>query len=204
LNTPRPRSHESLVGEALAMDAQAGTQSLGAASARTAAPLDVEALFRRHGEFVLRMAQRMGAEDADDVLQEVFARACRKASSFGGRSAPQTWLVGICVRVVQEQRRKIGLRRRLADAARAVMPFAPAPRDPAAQAQGHEEQRLVHGILTRMARKKREVFVLYELEGLSGAEIADALGVSQGTVRSRLFHARRDFLRLLGREEASR
>jgi RNA polymerase sigma-70 factor (ECF subfamily) len=53
-----------------------------------------------------------------------------------------------------------------------------------------------------MAAKKREVLALYEIDGLSGDEIAERLGCPPATVRTRLYHARREFLRLARRHGA--
>jgi RNA polymerase sigma-70 factor (ECF subfamily) len=55
----------------------------------------------------------------------------------------------------------------------------------------------VHQLLAKMSKKKREVFVLREVEQLSGEEVAEILNIPTATVRTRLFHARRDFARLV-------
>jgi DNA-directed RNA polymerase specialized sigma24 family protein len=56
--------------------------------------------------------------------------------------------------------------------------------------------RQVREVLARMAAKKREVFVLYELEGLSGEEIAERIGCGTATVWTRLHYARQEFRRI--------
>jgi RNA polymerase sigma-70 factor (ECF subfamily) len=59
-----------------------------------------------------------------------------------------------------------------------------------------EAARRVDRILAKMSRKKREVFALFELQGLAGEEIADLLGIPLDTVWSRLAHARREFTKI--------
>ena len=54
----------------------------------------------------------------------------------------------------------------------------------------------MEGVLERMSPKKREVFALFELEGLSGEEIAARIGVPVNTVWTRLHHARREFIKI--------
>ena len=67
----------------------------------------------------------------------------------------------------------------------------------------HEDERQFSEILARMAPKKREVLVLFEIEGLSGEAIAERVGCPLDTVWSRLYHARREFARL-ARSDAQR
>ena len=62
---------------------------------------------------------------------------------------------------------------------------------------------LVYQLLTKMSRKKREVFILREVEQLSGEEVAQILGIPTATVRTRLFHARKEFTRLLEKAGAA-
>jgi RNA polymerase sigma-70 factor, ECF subfamily len=153
------------------------------------------ALFDLHFHFVLRSCSALGLApaDADDALQETFLVAHRKLRQFReGRFAP--WLYRIAANIVSARHRTARLRQALG----ALW----LPRDnqhaagPDAAVQESEARRDVARVLSRMSPRKREVFALFELEGRSGEEIAAQVGVSLGTVWTRLFHARRDFARI--------
>jgi RNA polymerase sigma-70 factor (ECF subfamily) len=145
-------------------------------------------LFVEHGRFVLRVLLRMGVaeQDAQDVCQEVFLTAFRKHDQFLGASRETTWLYGICLRLASNHRRK-GQRRReqlIADAAHVEA----TPRD-----HDIDAQRLLQKLdaaLSRLADKKREVFVLFEFAERDMDEIAEIVSVPVKTCYSRLYAAR--------------
>jgi len=68
--------------------------------------------------------------------------------------------------------------------------------DPSVAYESREAAAGVHRLLSKLSEKKRTVFVLFELEELSGEEIAEAVGVPLATVWTRLFHARKEFTEL--------
>jgi RNA polymerase sigma-70 factor (ECF subfamily) len=161
---------------------------------------DARALYDAEAEFVQRAVARLAGPDSDlqDLVHEVFVIAIRRLSSFEGRSTIRTWLYGIAVRVVAEWRRRRKLRQFLGLSA------APEPVDrttPADVFEFRERALLVYRILDRMSEKKRAVFILHEMEGLSGEEIAASVGCPVKTVWTRLFHARQDFARALAKLE---
>ena len=154
------------------------------------------ALYNEHFDFILRISRRLGTPESelDDVVQETFLIAFRRLSSFtGGRFT--TWLYRIAANVVSGRFRKARVREALlslfgrSEAER----VSPGP-DHAYEAR--EAQAHVGRVLAQMAPKKREVFALYELEGLSGEEIAERVGCKVETVWTRLHYARVDFERL--------
>ncbi len=170
-----------------------------------AAPADFETLYRQHFRFVWRTARRMGIDRTwlDDVVQETFVVVHRRLSDFRGRSSVKTWLYGIVRRVVADHRR--AARRKPGDAACADpggAASAPADAGPEASAEQAERVRLLHRLLGELDEDKREVFILAELEGMTVAEIADALAVNANTLSSRLRAARREFEEAL--EKATR
>jgi len=132
------------------------------------------------------------AADAEDVLQETFAGAFRGLGSFEGRSSLKTWLTRILVRQAARCHRS---RRahptapldELSEPAKAVL----AGRAPSASAEDADLRMDVEAALDTLSPEHREVVVMRELQGMSYQEIAEALGVPQGTVESRLFRARR-------------
>jgi RNA polymerase sigma-70 factor (ECF subfamily) len=131
----------------------------------------------------------------DDLLQETFVVAFRKQGEFAGRSAPRTWLHSIAVRVSMNHRR--GRKRFLRFHERLAKEPQQHPPAPDSEALKKERQALVFKVLDRLPGKQREVFVLYELQELEGAEIAEILAIPEGTVWTRLHHARKRFKRLI-------
>jgi RNA polymerase sigma-70 factor (ECF subfamily) len=77
----------------------------------------------------------------------------------------------------------------------------PWPIEPERQLESRDELRRVWRCLMQIKPKKRVVFVLHDIEGLSGPEVAEMLAVGEATVRSRLHHARRELMALLAQEE---
>jgi RNA polymerase sigma factor (sigma-70 family) len=150
-------------------------------------------LYRDHYEFVWRCALRMGIEpgDAADVVQETFMIALRRFPEFDhaatGRAS--SWLYAILHNVIRNHAR--GERRRRARIDQlAVTPSGERIRGAAGTSLG---ARLLTEFLDELDEDKRTVFVLAELEGLSGPEIAEALGIKVATAQSRLRLAREAF-----------
>ncbi|GAG00490.1 unnamed protein product, partial [marine sediment metagenome] len=77
----------------------------------------------------------------------------------------------------------------------------PLPENPEQAVSKLQLSRLFYRLLDKLGAKKRQVLILYELEGYSGSEIAEMVGCKEATVWSRLHHARKDFQRLLSRGE---
>jgi RNA polymerase sigma-70 factor (ECF subfamily) len=154
-------------------------------------------LYRAHFGYVARLARSLGTPPAEheDVIQEVFSIAFRKLDTFQ-HGQITTWLYRICANVVTDHHRRRRVRgafARLFTPEKEVESTQPTPDAQLAQAQARDR---VGQILERMAPKKREVFVLFEIEGLSGDAIAAQVGCSTATVWTRLFHARKDFAKL--------
>jgi RNA polymerase sigma-70 factor (ECF subfamily) len=150
--------------------------------------------YERYASFVFRTARRLGIErdEVEDVVQEVFSVAFKRLPTFEAGQLT-TWLYRICSNRVTDRHRRRNLRRGLAHML-GVESYAP----PSAE-QGLERQdaeRIVAEIVGRMSPKKRDVFVLFEIEGLPGGEIAERVGCPVETVWTRLFHARKDFERI--------
>jgi RNA polymerase sigma-70 factor, ECF subfamily len=158
--------------------------------------LDIPRLFDTHGAFIARAIERLVGRGphVDDLLQETFIVAFKKAHRFdAGRSRASTWLYGIatnlCRRFERGQRRAGFFRERLAAHA-AVVAEGTRPDEALERA---EAVRVVQRAIKKLPFKQREVFVLFELEGLEGREIGALLGVKEGTVWTRLHHARKAF-----------
>jgi RNA polymerase sigma-70 factor, ECF subfamily len=154
------------------------------------------ALYERYVVFVVRTARRFGtpADELEDVAQEVFSVAFRKLDRFQVGEL-SSWLYQICHREVQHRHRARRFRQTFARLFGAGPPPAEIEGQERAVAR-HEAERRVGEILAAMNSKKREVFVLFEIEGLSGEAIAARIGRPIDTVWTRLFHARREFTRI--------
>lgn len=165
----------------------------------SAEPLTVDALFRAHVEDVHRIVARLlgpGASRADveDLTQQVFLAAHRALPEFRGDSKPSTWLYGIATRIVLTYLRSRRRHRRLVERLESEL-AAPRPvHEDSAEDQLDRRARLrsVWACLMRINPKKRIVFMLHEVEGLPGKEIAEALDIKEATVWTRLHHARRE------------
>jgi RNA polymerase sigma-70 factor (ECF subfamily) len=141
-----------------------------------------------------------GAADLDDVVQEVFVQVFRSLPDFRGQAKFSTWLHRVTVNVVLMHRRSAKSRPMLAAEAPSDLLADEAQTLPDDDAERRERMRAFQRLLGRLADKKRVVFVLHELEGLSPSEIADIVGAPVLTVRTRLFYARRELEALLPQE----
>jgi RNA polymerase sigma-70 factor (ECF subfamily) len=162
--------------------------------------MNVEQIYERHGDFVWRTLRRLGVEDAEarDATHDVFLIVHQHLARFEGKSSLSTWLFAICRSVARDFRRRerrgarvwleaevdeeIDLR---ADVGRAL--------------EQKQELAELERILATLSSEQRSVFILFEIEKLSGEEIAEALGIPLGTVYSRLKRGRAAF-----REEVER
>jgi RNA polymerase sigma-70 factor (ECF subfamily) len=125
--------------------------------------------------------------------------ALKKIDDFEGRSSHRSWLYGISLRVVAASRRRAKVRALLGFGS-AVEAQAVDERSPLAAIERRDAQIQVRKALSKISEKKRAVFILFEVEGLSGEEIAEAVGCPLKTVWTRLYHARQAFLRELRRQ----
>jgi RNA polymerase sigma-70 factor (ECF subfamily) len=160
-------------------------------------------LFDRHAQSVRRFIGRIGVgeSDADDLVQATFLEVVRAASRFDPRFPARNWLLGIAHAMVRRHRRS--LRRAAARLATAAgLTRSTPPPTPAEVFEGDDATRRLDHAFARLSAKKREVFVLVTLEGLSGEEAAGVLGIPINTIWTRLHHARSE-LRAALAEEAS-
>ncbi|MEM6993978.1 MAG: sigma-70 family RNA polymerase sigma factor [Myxococcota bacterium] len=158
------------------------------------APALVEALYLEHAAFVWRVAARMGidADEREDLVQDVFVVVHRNYAAYEGRGAITSWLFGIVRGLVANRRRRAGTAARHLRALR-----TPAAVDPVAGADAAET---IATFTRSLAEGQRVVFELSEIEGMSGPEVAEALGINLNTVYTRLRAARRAFRTFAERE----
>lgn len=142
-------------------------------------------LYRRHTprlyQFLLRVVGG-GEHDAEDAVQETWLRACRALGRFRWDCAFSSWLTGIGLNVARSW-----LRQR-ASSREAVLDELPEPPARAAPPDGRVD---LERAIAALPDSYRAVLVLHDVEGFKHGEIADRLGIAEGTSKSQLFAARR-------------
>jgi RNA polymerase sigma-70 factor (ECF subfamily) len=185
--------------DATRQDPKLDAGALGAGAARPRVP-DFALVYDDYFGFVWRNVLNRGIPHAsvDDVVQEVFIVVHRKLPEFEGRSSLKTWLAGIARRVVSDHVRKRG-NAPVGDPL--DVDVASALADPAEALDNKVAARLVDGLLALMTEDQREVFMMHELEEMTGREIAETTGTNENTVHTRLRAARKIFQEGLSRLE---
>jgi RNA polymerase sigma-70 factor (ECF subfamily) len=169
--------------------------------------LDASEIFRRHRHEIERWASRLGGPlvDCDDVVQDVMAVVHRRIADFRANAALTTWLYRITLNVATTRRRRERLRRWIrglpTDYTDEIASCGPSAID---ELERREAALQVYAALDRLDEKYRSVIILYEIEGLSGEEIAELTGKSLATVWVHLHRGRqklrRCYERIHGRE----
>ena len=143
----------------------------------------------------LRMLRSRG--EAEEIAQEVFLRVHRAVGNFRGEAKLSTWLYAITSRLCLN--RLASGERRMAREGEESLERLRADTDPAAHAERGELEAALQRAITELPEERRVVVVLRDFEGLSYEEIAAALDLPLGTVRSRLHRARTDLKEKLER-----
>ena len=158
-----------------------------------------EALVKKYEKNVYNLALRMtgNSEDAADMAQEAFIKAYNSLTSFRGDSKFSVWLYrivsNVCLDFLRSRSRKqtVSLLTENDDGEEVELDIAD---------ETHSPEKLLDRSLTRDAVRRglaalppdhREILLLREIQGLSYEEIADVLGLEAGTVKSRIFRARK-------------
>jgi len=164
-----------------------------------------EEVYRRHFQFVWRTLRYLGVRTADlpDVAQEVFLVVHRRLPDFDSRALVTSWLFRICMNASRNERRRAHVRREQLNP-EAIASVAEEAPNPTSRLEAHEDAILFEAALDSMALEQRAVFVLFELVGMSGADMAETLEIPLGTAYSRLRLARDAFRRAIVRERARR
>lgn len=146
-------------------------------------------LYRRHAGRVYALCLRLTGDvaAAEERTQDVFVRLWDKLASFRGESAFSSWLHRLAVNVVLNEQRTRGRRESR------VMPADPEilDRRDAGRADVSGVSIDLERAIATLPEGAREVFVLYDIEGYGHAEIAELVGIAEGTSKAQLFRARR-------------
>ncbi len=145
-----------------------------------------ERLYRAHVARIHSLVRRMmGPDQADDVTQDVFVRAWNKLATFRAEAAFGTWLHRLAVNVILARRTTLGTERGRYDDSEDALEVVPSRPGAGVELSVDFEQ-----AMGRLPDGARQVFVLHDIEGYRHEEIADMLGIVEGTSKSQLHHAR--------------
>jgi RNA polymerase sigma-70 factor, ECF subfamily len=163
----------------------------------------LETIYQEHADFVWRSLLRLGVQrkDAGDAVQDVFLIVHDKLDQFEGRSTLSTWIFTIC-RTVAHKRRTKARRERAKFSEGDVESMIDLRADVGRAAEHNQDFALLSQILAGLERDQRNVFILFELEKMTGEDISFLLEIPLGTVYSRLQLARTAFRQALLRHEA--
>lgn len=164
------------------------------------AALDVREVYDAEVDFVWRSLHRLGvdARDLADLTQDVFVVVHRRAAEYDPTRPLRPWLFGICAGLARNHRRRAFRR---GERLIAEPPERLAEGDPETETERARRRERGQRLLAQLDPEKRAVFVMFEVEGMSGAAIAEALGLALGTVHSRLHAARKQLAAALAEEE---
>ncbi len=154
-------------------------------------PPSFRAVYDETAAFALRSLRRLGVRpgDVEDAAQEVFVVVHRKLGEFAGRSSVKTWVFGICLRVASDWRKRAHVRRETGlEAAPDRTSSGETPLRAIAQRQARQH---LDRILDALDEDKRAVFILFELEQWSMADVASSVGCPLQTAYARLYAARK-------------
>src|ERR1700689_2050542 len=168
----------------------------------------VETLFRRYQRPLFQTALRVlgNTEDAEDALQDGLLSAYRNMKRFEGRSQFSTWLTRIVINAALMRRRSAKARPAVSldeppreDELPIAERFAAEGPNPEQVFEGTEIREMISENLDELSPLLRTAFVLREVEGYSTGEAAKKLGVTENTLKARLWRARHQLAERLGR-----
>ena len=168
------------------------------ARVRAGDPPALDRLVRQEAPRVARLLVRIlgPRPDLEDLVQTVFLETCRALPRYRGDAAISSFVGGITVRVARRAMRPSAWFTR-----RVHVEVEPVAATDPERAAGHSEQlRRLHRALEKVAPKKRIAFLLWALEGLDVAAIAELTGASHSATKSRIFHAQKELKRLAERD----
>lgn len=159
-------------------------------------------LYDNNVDRVFRLSFRMAGEEdvAKDLTQEAFLRAFQRLDQFRGDAAFSTWLHSIAVSVGLNWLRTVDRHRKRKRALEDAAAGNPGPGPAGSRAAEPDLKDHLDRAVEGLPEAYRTVFLMYDLEGYTHREIADAMGVAEGTSKARLSYARAELREALGEE----
>jgi RNA polymerase sigma-70 factor (ECF subfamily) len=153
-----------------------------------------------HHGAVRAFAKRLVGEDAaaEDLVHQVFVTLPQAIKSYRGEASLRTFLISVAVNHARHHVRAAVRRRSAMDRYQSEPP--PAIADPEHEAGRRELSRVLVRCLDALPLDQRVAFVLCEVEERTSTEVAGIVGAPEGTVRTRLFHAKKKLRELLEKE----
>ena len=162
-------------------------------------------LVRRHQDRLYNAVYRFldNADDAQDVVQETFVSAWQALGRFKGDAKLFTWLYRIAINHAIDLKRKQRVSRSLEVHLNDEMPVTDSGNGsrPDDAAERHEDEERLRRAMNSLSSEHRLVLVMKDIEGMKYEEMAEALSVPIGTIRSRLHRARLELREILERME---
>lgn len=171
--------------------------------AKTGDTVAFDELVRKHSPKLYGLVYHMTAnhEDTNDLLQDVFAKAYRSLKRFQGKSSFYTWIYSIATNMslnfLKKRNRRKGqmslddLDRQVENDKELIEATMRSTSNPVREANLNELQKRLNDAMMELSDDHRAVVTMFDVQGMPHAEISKILGVSEGTVRSRLFYAHR-------------
>ncbi len=192
MDKERPEDTEKIASKGEDVELVARTQS--------GDPTAFDRLVVKHSPRLYGLVYHMTSnhEDTDDLLQDVFAKAYRSITSFRGKSSFYTWMHTIAVNMTINFLKKRGRRFQMSlddvDAGiqtdrEFLEKIANHSVNPSRQASLGELQQRLNEAMQKLSPDHRAVVTLFDIQDMAHGEIAKIMGVSEGTIRSRLFYA---------------
>ena len=161
--------------------------------------LSFREIYERWFDHVTKWMYALGVptSDTEDLTQEVFLVVRRRLPQFDGGNVA-AWLYRITDLTVRDHRRRAWFRNLMTRRREIDLTAVPhGGSSPERTYEIEQNRRRFHALIAGMSAKRRATFVLFEVEGYSGEEIAQIQDIPLGTVWTRLHHARKEFWRLL-------
>jgi RNA polymerase sigma-70 factor (ECF subfamily) len=152
----------------------------------------VEELVDAYGDGILQLAYFYLRDRtlAEDIFQEVFTRVYTQMHTFRGESSPRTWIYRIAVNLCRDKLRSWSMRKVLLLGEELIASAAPTAPDTVDEVLAAADKAALLSAVMQLPVEYREVVLLFYYDEMSSPEVSAALGLSEGTVRSRLFRAR--------------
>lgn len=151
----------------------------------------ITVFYQRHEARVYRYAMAKVGDSfaASDILNDVMMQVWRAAAKFEGRAKVTTWLLGIAHNKVVDHWRKVGARE-YTELDDSMEDESATGANPAQATEAASDGKLLHACMAKLKPEHREILHLVFFEELGYSEIAGIINVPEGTVKSRVFHAR--------------